>query len=383
LSAFEQGRRDYGGNLGIRRLIEFALTTPQFLFRADHGTGSGPRAGIVALTPWEIATRLSYFLWATTPDATLQQRAASGQLATAADVRAAAQEMMALPRTQAMVAAFHRRWLQLDPDGRGGDKTGQPRFDDTFRTALVTSGQEMTSRSLWDHGLDQKALFSGLLFGNRAMAEFYTLSLPAGGGFEELSPLGDQKRFGIITLPAVLANEADGPDSSPTHRGHFISEAILCRGLPVAPGVVPPVAEPGPAMLTTRQRYSEHINNPACFGCHAQMDPIGFGLENYDGYGRWRVKENGQAIDPSGTGEVLGKPFSGPADLADILANSDDVSQCLVQQWFRFAVGRAIEETDACTLTGLHQAFVDGGRTLRPLMLAIVSSEAFLTRRAP
>jgi hypothetical protein len=382
MSAFEEGRRNYGGDLGIRRMIEFVLTTPQFLFRIYRGTGTGPRPGIVALTPHEIAARLSYFLWATMPDQTLQQRAVSGGLATADDVRAAAQALMESPRAEPVVAAFHRRWLRLEMGGAGKPPV-QPPFDEDLRKALVTSGQQTMTLRMWERGLDQSALFGGLLVANRAMAEFYDLSLPGGSGFEELGPLRDQKRFGIITLPGVLANFSDGAESSPTHRGHFITEEILCRPIPAPPANVPPLPRTGPMLQTTRARYSEHIDNPNCSPCHQLMDSIGFGLENYDGYGRWRVKENGQAIDTSGSGVVAGQTFTGPAELADILAASDDVSQCLVQQWFRFAVGRAIEESDTCTINQLHRAYLDGGRKLRPLLLAIVTSEAFLTRRAP
>jgi hypothetical protein len=235
---------------------------------------------------------------------------------------------------------------------------------------------------MWERDLDQAALFGGMLMGNKAMAEFYRLKLPVGTGFEELAPDRDQRRFGILTLPAVLATLANGADSSPVRRGKFIVSEILCRPLPGPPaGVIPPAPEMLPGQ-TTRDRYAAHMEEPACRFCHAQMDPVGFGLENYDGYGRWRMQDNGAAVDPSGTGELLGKAFEGPAGLAEILAGSDEVSQCLVSQWFRFAVGRAVDPVvDACTISQLKAAFVAGGRRLRPLLVAIATSDAFLTRR--
>jgi hypothetical protein len=383
MSAFEEGRRNYGGDLGIRAMIEFALTRTQFLFRSDRGTGSGPRPGIVALTQWEIATRLSYFLQATMPNETLQQQADSGGLATVEDVRAAAQALMDSPRAEPVVAAFHRRWLWLEM-GQADKPPVQPPFDADLRKALVASGQRTTLLQMWKRGLDQSALFGGMLVGNRAMADFYDLSSPTGSDFEELAPMRDQKRFGIITLPGVLANLSDGAESSPTHRGHFISEEILCRPIPAPPPNVSTLPPMRTMPQTTRGRFAEHINNPSCSPCHNLMDSIGFALENYDGYGRWRNNENGQAIDASGSGVAEGQTFTGPAELANILGVNDTVSDCLVRQWFRFAVGRAIEEdSDACTLNQLHKAYLDGGRKLRPLLLAIATSEAFLTRRTP
>lgn len=384
LAAFEEGRRTYQGDRGLRRLIAFALVNPAFIFRTEVGERTGPRAGVVSLTPFEIASRLSYFLWATTPDQTLWSKALAGQLRTKAEVRAEAERLLASPRAEAVVAAFHRRWLGLEdlrqvPRPAAGD---DPAFTAPLREALITGAQQTLAAQMWQRAGDQAALFAGPLVGNRPMSEFYGLSAPGGDGFEELSPLGRQQRFGVLTLPAVLARLGHGAQSAPVRRGGWVLGRLLCRPYPPAPGELPLAPPPAPGM-TTRDLYAEHTKNPTCAACHNLFDPIGFGLENYDGHGRWREMENGRAIDASGSGTLLGSPFDGPGGLAALLAKSEEVTDCVASQWFRFAVGRAPIDTDACTLGELERAFVAGGRRLRPLLLAIATSDAFLTRRAP
>jgi hypothetical protein len=382
IGVFDEARRGYGGDLGYRRLIQQVLASSKFYLRTEIGEASGPRAGLRSLTSWEIASRLSYFLWATTPDETLRARAAAGGLRTKADVRAQAERLLASPRAEAVVSAFHRRWLRLE-EVLTVEKDGDtPAFSPALRQALVTSGLRTASLHMWQRGGDQAALFGGPVIGNRAMSDFYGLSTPSGTGFEELSPLGEQKRFGILTLPAVLSAHSKGDESAPLRRGHFVMDEFLCRTLPAPPASIPAIPEPQPT-LTTRGRFAALTGMPGCIPCHSQFDPVGFGLENYDGYGRWRTTENGMAIDASGSGELLGRPFDGPGGLAALLAGSDEVSACLAAQWFRFAVGRATIDTDACTLKELERAFVAGGRRLRPLLLAITTTDAFLTREAP
>jgi hypothetical protein len=326
VAAFEEGRRSYGSDRGLRRLIQFALVSPAFLFRIEVGERAVPSAGVVPLTPWEIATRLSYFLWATMPDEALRVRAAAGNLRTREEVRAEAERLLDSPRAAAVVASFHRRWLGFEGvRDVAKDAAAEPSFDGAFREALVTSAQQTVGLRMWERPGDQAALFGGALVANRAMSEFYGLSLPAGTGFEELSPLGGQKRFGVLTLPAVLARLAKGGESHPVRRGIFVVSELLCREIPPPPAAIPPAPTPMPG-ATTRDALSEHSKNVACAACHAQFDAIGFGLENYDGYGRWRETENGKPIDASGGGALLGRAFDGPEGLAAILASSDEVS---------------------------------------------------------
>jgi hypothetical protein len=381
---YDQARRIYVTDEGYYRLIQHLLASEEFYLRKEAGETTGPRPGLLSLTQWEIAARLSYFLWGTIPDDELRAAAGRGELRTKARVQAQAERMLASRRTEAMLADFHRRWLRLE-EVRTVPKEGVPEFSPELREALLTSGQETPILSLWREGGNQAALFRGPLVGNRAMSSFYGLSTPDGGGFEALHPLGAQKRFGVLTLPAVMSVLGHNGDSAVVQRGSFVVRRYLCIDLPLPPNlVVPPVREPQPDR-TTRERFAEHSMNPTCWGCHGNMDPIGFALENYDGFGRWRESENGRPIDVySGqVGDVLGQPFQGPEGLAQMLATRKDVATCMVHHWFTFALGRASIPTDDCTLQELEEAFLEGRRTLRPLLLAIVRSDAFLTRVAP
>jgi hypothetical protein len=217
------------------------------------------------------------------------------------------------------------------------------------------------------------------LFGDQLMATFYDLAAPAGGGFEPLAPKGGQLRRGLLTSPAFLATYAHGVVSAPVLRGLTVSERLLCRAIPLPPMMIPAPPPPGP-MTTTRDLYAQHTANPSCRVCHDLFDPIGFGLENYDGYGRWRTEENGQTIDAHGV--VLGSAFDGPAGLADYLSDPERTPRCVVVQLYRQALGRPEEDVDDCTLRTLQTAFVRGGQRLAPLVRAITANDAFLTRRA-
>jgi hypothetical protein len=384
LVAFKDGRQLYGGDLGYRRLIAETLSQESFYLRVERGEASGPHPRLLSLTPWEVATRLSYFLWGTMPDDSLRAEADAGGLRTKVQVRAQAERLLASRRADTVIAAFHRRWLHVEDVRFVPKGMDTPAFSADLREALVTSGQATSALGMWAQRGDQAALFRGPLVGNRAMADFYGLSAPQGTGFEELTPLGEQQRFGILTLPAVLSTLAEGADSAPVRRGLFVVRELMC-GEAISPpsGVIPP-APPPSTTTTTRLRFFEHTANPTCRACHGLFDPIGFGLENYDGYGRWRTHENGIAIDASGMTDLLGQPFDGPGGLAQLLAGSRKVSSCLVRQWFRFAMGRAALDGDTCTLEQqLEPQFEAGGRRLRPLLLAIVTSDAFLTLKRP
>jgi len=383
LVAFEEGRRLYGGDLGYRRLIQQILAAEDFYLRKDVGGPTGPRPGLLSLTQWEIATRLSYFLWGAPPDDELREKAAALNLGTKAAVQAQAERLLASPRAEAMIADFYRRWLHLDRVR--SKEADSPAFSPELRASLVTSAQETLALSQWRRGLDQRALFGGPLVGNRAMSDFYALSMPAGTGFEALEPLGTQKRFGVLTLPALMSTLAQNRDSSLVQRGVFVLRRFMCLSIPAPPDTIPALAEPRPN-ATTRERFAVHSANPVCWGCHAHMDPIGFALENYDGYGRWReYDEQGRLIDVSSgqVGDLLGQPFDGPQGLAALLANSRDVAECTASNWFSYAMGRPVLPTDGCTVKELFDAYDGSGRKLSPLLIAIVRSDAFLTRKAP
>jgi hypothetical protein len=208
------------------------------------------------------------------------------------------------------------------------------------------------------------------------MAQFYNLALPSGSGPGWVTPLADQKRFGLLTAPAWLVDGAGKDEVNPIKRGVWIRGRLLCRDLPPPPAEIPPMPEPVPTK-TKRELYEQHRANPVCALCHAGIDPLGFALENYDGLGKWRMTDGQFDIDPAG--EVPGMKFSGLEDLAQQLSTSPEVRSCAVQQWFRYGFGRPVVSDDQCALESLGKAFAEGGYRTRALLLALVVSETFTT----
>jgi hypothetical protein len=218
---------------------------------------------------------------------------------------------------------------------------------------------------------------------NADLAKFYGLSGPSGKAFEKVR-LDPTQRAGILTLGSLLTINAHSNQTSPVHRGKLVRERFLCDQMPPPPPnvmITPP--EPDPTS-TARERFAQHSSDPACGGCHSLMDPLGFGFENYDAIGRFRTAENGKTIDPSGTitqSDIDGT-FGGVVDLAKKLTGSQDVQNCYVTQWFRFAFGRGETSADACTLSTVGAKFAAKQGNIKELLVAFTQSDAFLYRRA-
>ena len=195
--------------------------------------------------------------------------------------------------------------------------------------------------------------------------------------------LGEDRAAGILTLPAFLTLMAKADDSSPIYRGKFVREVLLCQQLPAPPAEIPRPPEVTPG-VSTRDRLSEHEVNPDCSGCHRLMDPIGFGFEHYDAIGRYRTTDGGKAIDASGelfrTRDIDGA-FNGVSELAQRLASSAEVRECVARQWFRFVLSRFEQKGDECSLGDLLEGFGTADANLNALPRAIVTTDAFLYRR--
>jgi hypothetical protein len=208
-----------------------------------------------------------------------------------------------------------------------------------------------------------------------AAGTFSSLTLPAGQG------------AGLLTLPALLTETAKPDEPWPIYRGEFVREVLLCQQLPSPPPNIPapPAVESG---VSVRQRLSEHETNPACSGCHALMDPIGFGFSAYDGLGHIQTTDGNQPVDVQGdvggtfTTDIDG-PFDGVAELAGKLASSTMVRQCIERQWFRYAMGRYEQAPDDCSMKSIDDAFQANHESLNALPAALVQSDAFLYRSLP
>jgi hypothetical protein len=363
---------------GIEAVVRVLVLSPQFMYRIEQG-GAVAGAGYQRLGHWEMASRLSYLLWGTMPDAALFTAAEAGKLGTRQEVGAQAQRMLEDPRAAAMFTNFAGQWLHLrelaDADK---DTTIYPQWKEEL-LPLFRQETEQFVALVWkgDAKLDTllSASFSVV---NGSLASLYGLKGVTGEAFQkaELDPM---QRAGLLTQASILA-EKSGPDqSSPILRGVFVREQMFCQPLPSPPASVeakPPELDPN---MTTKERFAAHRNEPSCASCHDLIDNVGFGLEHYDATGAYRARENDKPVDASGAlvGTDVDGKFTGAIELARRLVDSKDVEACMAKHWFHFALGREKTPGDGCTEETLESIFARTGGDLRQLILATVQSDAF------
>ncbi len=370
---------------GIQMVIETALQSPPFLYRVERGVAPAAALTPVRLTDWETASRLSYLLWGSMPDDTLFGAAEQGKLNLREDIAAQARRMLEDAKAHDAVANFHEQWLDYDRVANvGKDAAAFPEWN----TELGPLMHEETRRFLDDAVFGEGGGLSYLLsspntFLNPKLATFYGVAAPAAEGFTRVT-LDASQRAGLLTLGSLLTINAHSNQTSPVHRGKLVRERLLCANIPPPPAnVMIKAPEPDPNS-TTRQRFAQHSADATCKGCHTLMDPVGFGFENYDGMGRYRLTENGVAVDASGelTGTDVDGTFSGVVGLAAKLAQSANVRDCYATQWFRFAYGRGENTADACSLATLSSHLGNSGGNIKELLVALTQTDAFLYRPA-
>jgi hypothetical protein len=388
LALYDAGALNGGYNHGLELLLRGMMQAPRFLYRVELGTDQAVGAKAVKLSGYELAARLSYGLWNTTPDDALMAAAAGGTLATPADVATQLDRMIKDPRGSIMVRHFLESWIHLpDLNAVAKDAKRFPDWNDTLRAAMITQAQQTLDDVLKTRGGTVSALLTTpTVFVNKDLALFYGASpgaLPTDGSFQAMPGAAGAGTSGLLTLPAFLATQAKVGEGSPIYRGKFVREQLLCQELPSPPAIIPPAPEVTPG-VSTRERLSQHETDASCASCHRLMDPIGLGFESYDGIGKYRTTDGGKAINATGnltgTTDVNG-PFDGVAELAGKLARSADVQACVARQWFRYAMGRAEQDADDCSMQALSSTFKTAGGDLRTLPLALVQTPAFLYRR--
>jgi hypothetical protein len=368
---------------GIEMLLRGMLQAPRFLYRVEIGTSEKVSETAVKLSSFEVAARLSYTLWGTMPDERLTQAAASGALASKEGVAEQLTWMLADPRGQRLLNRFLESWTHVAAvDSLVKNPDAYPEFQQaSFRASLRGQASAFFDDLLANQGGKLSALFtSPTVFYNEDLGPYYGVT--GGAAFQALQRT-DGTAAGMLTLPALLAVTGKPSESSPIYRGRFVREALLCQQLPAPPADIPPAPEVTPGS-STRERLAQHEVDAKCVGCHKLLDPIGFGFENFDTLGRYRSEDGGKPVDASGslsgTRDVDG-PFNGIAELAQKLASSADVKECVARQWFRFAIERFEQPLDGCSMKRVLETFDAAGQSLSSLPLAIVQTDAFLYRR--
>ena len=395
MTAYAAGRTGGSHREGVEVMIRAALQSPSFLYRLETTSPEGGAAAhggaLVPLSQLEIATRLSYLIWASGPDDELLDAAERGELGSKAQIAARARQMLASPKARAAVSNFVSQWTgarRLDITTK--DAAHFPEFTTEARAAMAAELSAFVDHVMWegDHSL-ASLLTAPIGFVNEPLARIYGVTVPPGGsgGLQRVDLPPEQGRAGLLTQAGFLSVQGHPDQTSPVLRGKFVRSMLLCQPPPPPPpdaDISPPDVGAG---LTARDRAATHLEaGGGCYTCHQLMDPIGLAFESFDAIGRHRLTEASQSIDVQGeivgaTDEGLAGEFYGVRELAEKLAQSSTVRDCVATQWFRFASGRLeAEQEDACSLGSLRQAFEASGGDLQELVVAITQTDAFLHR---
>lgn len=382
LTVFKQGAKtDF--NTGITLVVEVALQSAPFLYRVELGEAVAGSDKYAKLTPWEMASRLSYLLWASMPDEALFQAARDNKLTTREQVASQVSRMLQDPKAKQMVGSFHEQWLGLgDLQSLDRDAKLFPDWKNENVQLLKQEAREFTSSLLFNGGSVKDLFVAPYTMMNASLAKHYGVS--GGGGATDFGKVEDSKRHsGVFTLGAVMASTSKINQTSPVLRGKFIREHMLCQSLPPPPPDVNAEAPSLDPKLTTRERFAMHSTNASCANCHKLLDPVGLGMENFDPVGRYRDNENGLTLNVKGRLEStdVDGDFDGVFELAKLLSESKEARRCIVTNWFRFAYGRTESTSDLCFLHQLDARFQKSSGDLKDLLVAMTELDAFYYRR--
>jgi hypothetical protein len=370
--------------------LQAILVSPHFLFRVERLDALAPNAlapnarlaEVRSLNGYEIASRLSYFLWSTMPDEALFAAADSGALTTEAGLQKEVRRMLADSKAASLVKNFAGQWLQLRNVLQAKpDKDLFPKFNQELRSAMIRETELFfdeiirKDRSIVD-------LFNGkFTYLNQTLAEHYGIADVKGAEFRRVE-LDGQQRGGILTHASVLTISSYPTRTSPVIRGIWVLENLLGTPPPPPPPDVPELeaakAEKGASL---RKILELHRANPTCASCHAKFDPLGFGLENYDAIGRWRETESGVPVDSSGV-MPSGRTFKGPAQLKEILAQDADLlARAMTRKLMTYGLGRGLERYDRPAVEKIVQRMKQDGYKFSSMVLGITESLPFQNRR--
>ncbi len=363
-----------GVSYGIARMLQ----SPHFLYRPAAGEPDSDNPGKKRYTSYEIAARLSFFLWNSVPDAELLAAAKSNALDTYEHVSAQVERMLASPKARDGLRNFVKEWLRL---GELDDLTKDSKLFTTFTSDLGPMAREETLRVFDSLVFEKDADIRDVMTTNQTfvtakLASMYEIPAPSKTDFAPVDLPADGLRRGLLGHISILALYAHPTTSSATLRGKFVREKLLCTPIPLPPvNLSTGLPEATPDAPTLRARSLVHMGDPTCASCHRMMDPIGFGLEQFDGIGRLRSKENGTVIDP--TGELDGAKFGGAASLGHAIHDDPRFAGCFARKLYQYATASEISDDEEATVSALAQRFALTGYKLKTLIAAVATSPAF------
>ncbi len=381
---YEAGRKEKDFDRGVERLVAGVLASPEFLYRAIRGQQTAAAtSGEVALTDFELATRLSYFLWNTGPDDELFKLAASKELSKPAVLDAQVKRMLVDPRAASLATNFAMKWLGLDGiENIRPDQQIYTGFNDQLKKDLVTEAQTFIQGVLLENRPLVELLTSDRTYLNDRIARHYGITGVTGSQFRRVT-LTDKNRFGLLGKGAVLIKTSYPDRTSPVLRGAWVLDKII--GTPPTPP--PPGVEtdlnpiPGEAPKTVRARLEQHRDNPTCRQCHGVIDPMGLALENFDAVGQFRTTDSRAANAPIDASTVLtsGRTLNGPVELREFLS-ADPLRFALsfAEQLMMYSVNRPLEYSDMPQVRAVVRGAAKENYTLSSIVQGLVRSDAFL-----
>jgi mono/diheme cytochrome c family protein len=364
----------------VRLALCRVLVSPHFLFRVERDPSEAEAGEAFPLNEWELASRMSYFLWSTMPDAELRDLASRGQLRANLEVQIA--RMIADEKSAALVQNFAGQWLTLRKlESWEPDKETFPQWDDSLRSAMIRETELFFETILRENRSVLEFLDADYTFINGRLAFHYGVEGKSLGR-EFVRVPAPSGRGGLLTQGSILTLTSNQTRTAPVKRGKWVLEQLLGTPPPPPPPNVPELPEKGELKGTLRQVLEQHRADPICASCHARMDPIGFAFENFDGIGAFRAEDRGHPIDASG--ELPGgQRFSGPAELKEILKGKKELfARALSEKMLTYALGRGLEYYDKCAVDQLVSALEKNDNRFQALIVETIKSPPFQMRTA-
>jgi hypothetical protein len=361
----------------LAAVLEAAFQSPEFLYRPELGKPVKGNAALFQPTDYEMASRLSYLFYGSSPDDELLKAAAEGQLSTPEGVRAQAERMLGQTKARDVVRFFFDSLLPIQALGsltRSKDYGG---FTQEIGHLMRQETQTFLQDQAFNGGTWSSVFTAPHTFVNEKLAQYYGLPGVSGEDFQKVM-LDGTKRAGLMTQAGILAGPIHSDPNNPVVRGSFALSKLMCIVVPSPPASLGNIVPPDPGLGgTARDRYTAHSDRAECRQCHAKLDPIGFALENFTSVGQWQDMEGGKVIDVSVDSPELGS-FSGAVELGKKMAESDLVQACFATNWANYAYGRGTDEQDACTMQQLQQTFQAKGYSIKELLLELSQTSTFL-----
>jgi len=383
MKVYDAGRADADFEHGVEMGIQAILISPNFLFMKEQPPARAKVGSIYRISDVELATRLSFFIWSSIPDAELRKVAESGKLRNPKVLERQVVRMLADPKAEALTKNFAGQWLYLrNLEAQRPDVDAYPDFDTRLRSAMRTETEMFFAEVVRENRSILDFLKADYTYLNERLAQHYGIQNVRGPGFRRVSLDASSNRGGLLGQGSILTVTSYANRTSIVKRGQWILENLLAAPPPPPPPDVPDLmqAKEGKA-LTMRQMMEMHRANPVCASCHNKMDPLGLALENYDAIGAWRTKDAGQPIDVS---TVLpdGTQFAGPTGLQDILmSRKDQFSEAFIERLLTYGLGRGLQAPDMPAVRIIRRKAVAEDYRIGAIIVGIVESVPFQQRR--